>query len=88
MRGNFYYRTEFFRDDDGGFEPLLELTDIRCPDSCCRDRKMCMRAHDILGWEVPWGRQMMLVFGGRSYRHLFHPTTGRLISAYAHRYPV
>ena len=79
MRGNFYYRTEFFADDDMKFEPLLENTDIRCPDSCCKDRKMCMRVTDVLGWNVPFDRWMVLVFGGRSYRHLFHPVTRRLI---------
>ena len=78
-RGNFYYRTEFFRDDDGKWEKMRELTDVRCPNSCCGDRKLCMRVNDILGYEVPFNRDYILLFGGRTYRHLFHPETGRLI---------
>ncbi|CAD7948709.1 unnamed protein product [Amoebophrya sp. A25] len=70
VRGNYYYRSAFFIDaDDGLFEPLLENTHQTCPPSCCKERRMCMRTHDVTGSEVPFDRTMLLVFGGRTYVH-------------------
>ncbi|CAD7960263.1 unnamed protein product, partial [Amoebophrya sp. A120] len=70
VRGNYFFRTAFFTDnDDGEFEPLLENTHMTCPPSCCKSRRMCMRTHDVTGTEVPFDRTQLLVFGGRTYVH-------------------
>eukprot|EP00397_Hematodinium_sp_SG-2012_P002416 GEMP01002422.1.p1 GENE.GEMP01002422.1~~GEMP01002422.1.p1 ORF type:complete len:1427 (+),score=240.06 GEMP01002422.1:338-4282(+) len=69
VKGNFYYRTEFFKGDDGETDTTVELADQDCPTTCCGNRRMCMRKNDMLGYDVPFDRPMMLVFGGRAYKH-------------------
>lgn len=75
---SFFFRSEQFKFDDGEIEPTLDITSIDCPRTCCRDRRLCMRKYDILGYEVPFDATYMLVFGGRTYVHEYD-STGQLV---------
>ena len=59
-------------------EPDQDLFNDKCPDKCCGRRRMCMRTHDILGNFVPFDREMLLIYGGRTYSHEYDKK-GRLI---------
>lgn len=76
---NFYFRSTTFRNDDGGIVPIYTLQNQDCPGNCCRDRRLCLRTNDVLGYEVPFRTEMMLVFGGKGYVHEKDPRTGKLI---------
>jgi len=76
---NFYFRSTVFRNDDGGVVPIYTLQSEDCPGNCCRDRRLCLRTHDVLGYEAPYDTEMMLVFGGKGYIHEKDPATGKLI---------
>lgn len=77
--GNFFFRSSQFRDDDGGIVPEYLLTEQSCPNDCCKDRRLCMRVHDVLGYETPFDREYMLVFGGKGYVDEVDPVTGETI---------
>jgi len=66
-QGNFYFRSSYFDDDDRGITPSIPLEDQDCPDSCCRNRRFCLRSRDVLGYPVPFSSPMMIVFGGRTF---------------------
>merc|ERR1719506_2872702 len=75
---NFFFRSEQFKGDDGEVEPYLSLDNIDCPRECCRDRRLCLRQYDVLGYEVPFESKYMIVFGGKTYNHVKGPD-GKLI---------
>ena len=52
--------------DDGQSEPFYDPHDIQCPPNCCGNRRTCTRVRDELGYPVPFDREYMLVFGGRT----------------------
>jgi len=79
FNSNFYFRSEEFNQDDGGDVPVLPLENRDCPEMCCGFRRLCMRKHDVMGYEVPFDATMMLVFGGKTYLHEKDPETGKLI---------
>jgi len=78
-QGNFYFRSSQFRFDDGGVVPFIGLTNQDCPRLCCKDRRLCLRVHDVMGYEVPLSAQMLLIFGGKTYVHEKDPADGRLV---------
>jgi len=79
FNSNFYFRSEQFNADDGGDDPVLALENRDCPDMCCGFRRLCMRKHDVMGYEVPFDSTMMLIFGGKTYLHEKDPATGKLV---------
>jgi len=83
VRGRYYYKlSKFFevyngeKYYDNNFEPMLPMTHDRCPPDCCMERRLCLRVNDVLGYEVPFDRTMMLVFGGKTYTHDYVPENG------------
>lgn len=84
---DFFFRSSYFRNDDGGITPLYTHADKSCPAECCQDRRLCMRFYDVTGFDVPFDTEMMLVFGGKSYVHQKDPKTGRLIYHACERIP-
>lgn len=83
---SFYFRSGQFRNDDGGTVPKIGLDDIDCPEACCADRRLCMRLHDVMGYEVPFDAEYMLVFGGKTYAHRKGPS-GKLVYHNCERIP-
>ena len=78
-QADFYWKKEYFNDDDGKVDPLLDYRDVRCPVECCRFRRKCLRTHDVLGSPVPFERLFLVVFGGRTYEHTYDPQSGELV---------
>ena len=84
---NFYYRSDYFSEDDERNEPLLPLSDKDCPIECCKNRRMCMRTHDVMEYKIPFNSVTMLVFGGRTYRHQKDSSTGKLVYHHCEEIP-
>eukprot|EP00928_Gymnodinium_smaydae_P020319 TRINITY_DN17856_c0_g1_i2.p1 TRINITY_DN17856_c0_g1~~TRINITY_DN17856_c0_g1_i2.p1 ORF type:complete len:981 (+),score=208.92 TRINITY_DN17856_c0_g1_i2:124-3066(+) len=57
----------------------MGIDHFQCPDNCCRDRRMCLRQRDVLGYLIPYDAPTLLVFGGRTYEHKRDPQTGELV---------
>lgn len=87
FKENFFFRSTYFKDDDGGIVPQYTLQDKSCPSDCCKDRRLCMRVHDVLGYETSFDSEYMLIFGGKSYVHTKDPKTGKLIYHSCERIP-
>lgn len=79
FQSNFFFRSTVFQNDDGGVVAESSLMKAACPSDCCYDRRLCMRVNDVLGYEVPFSSEMMLIFGGKTYQHIKDPADGRLI---------
>jgi len=75
----FYFRSVTFRYDDGGDVPIVGIDNMDCPPNCCKDRRLCMRQRDVMGYDVAYDSVTMLIFGGKSYTHDKDPVDGRLI---------
>lgn len=75
---NFFFRSERFRYDDGGVEAPLSLQSMDCPRGCCKDRRICMRVNDVMGYEVPFDATYMLIFGGKTFVHT-KDASGKLV---------
>jgi len=86
FQGNFFFRSSQFASDDGGIVPPRGLDNQDCPSDCCKDRRMCMRVHDVLGYRVPFEKEMILVFGGKTYVHE-KDETGKLVYHNCERIP-
>jgi len=84
---NFFFRSSQFRSDDGGVVPKRGLDDMDCPDQCCADRRLCLRVTDVMGYEIPFDADYMLVFGGKTYAHQ-KDANGRLVYHDCERIPL
>eukprot|EP00921_Rhytidocystis_pertsovi_P026916 GHVQ01043371.1.p1 GENE.GHVQ01043371.1~~GHVQ01043371.1.p1 ORF type:complete len:588 (+),score=67.26 GHVQ01043371.1:245-2008(+) len=45
-------------------DDVLSVSDRECPPNCCQSSEACERYRDVLGYEVPFGREFVLMFGG------------------------
>ncbi|CEM13767.1 unnamed protein product [Vitrella brassicaformis CCMP3155] len=59
-------------------EPWAGMELEQCPPDCCQSRVLCERTRDVMGQKVPLDRDIVLMFGGRTYEHR-HDDEGRLV---------